>query len=87
MATIGKETDQALLEMKDKELIQIYKLRLILNEIKSLDCDNLPALEREKIKEAIEQLKLSDFYLQADEQDISILGIRNFYSHFHIYIH
>lgn len=87
MATIGKETDQALLEMKDKELIQIYKLRLILNEIKSLDCDNLPALEREKIKEAIEQLKLSDFHLNADEQDISILGIRNFYSHFHIYIH
>lgn len=75
MSVTGKETDQTLLEMRDNELIQIYKLRLILNEIKSLDCNNFSAPEREKIEESIEQLKINDYCLHSDGQDSNLLGI------------
>lgn len=75
MELTGKETEAELLEMRNKELARIAKLRFIINEVKSLDCSQLPPAEREPIKRAIEHLKTTDYHLENDGLNSNLLGI------------
>ncbi|XP_065357885.1 augmin complex subunit dgt2 [Calliphora vicina] len=73
---INSETNEQLLRTHDEELTKLRKLRLVIKELKQIDCTQLMLPDKEQVKKAIVVIKIGEYlYLNDKKDQVLNLGV------------
>ncbi|KAM7352429.1 dim gamma-tubulin 2 [Cochliomyia hominivorax] len=76
MRIMNSETNEQLLKAHSEELAKVRKLRLVIKELKQIDCTNLSLPDNEQVKKAIVLIKLGEYLYLNDKKD-HVLNLGN----------
>lgn len=71
---INSENIEQLHKIRDKELAKVRKLRLVIKELKQLDCNKMAVPDKEQIEKAIKVIKIGDYLYLNEKKDQCLLG-------------
>lgn len=71
---INSENIEQLHKIRDKELAKVRKLRLVIKELKQLDCNKMAVPDKEQIEKAIKVIKIGDYLYLNEKKDQCLLS-------------
>lgn len=69
MRIINSETNEQLLKAHAEELGKVRKLRLVIKELKQIDCGKLMLPDMEQVKKGIVLMKIGEYLYLNDKKD------------------
>ncbi|XP_075154064.1 dim gamma-tubulin 2 [Haematobia irritans] len=72
---LNSETIEQLQKTRDEELSKVRKLRLVLKELKQLNCSKMSVIDREQIEKALKVIKIGDYLYLNEKKNQCLLDL------------